>query len=132
VFCFFFPLLGPSYCYLGKMYIFCCSEQFIEIACASHFSDFLILTVGGWKGVPWKSVLSPAASCRDRPLFPGTCWFEEPVGKTWQHNVRCSAGILYCGAGHTGGFSSKRAPQTPCCFRLNTITHVNSHYISKS
>jgi len=41
-------------------------------------------------------------------------------------------GILHRGAGHTGDFSSKCARQTPCYFRLNTITHVNFHYISKN
>ena len=59
-------------------------------------------------------------------------WFKDLVGKTEQYNVYCSAGILYCGTGHTGDFSSKCAHQTPCCFRLNTITHVNIHYVSRN
>jgi len=85
-----------------------------------------------WYGKDWASPnVTLCWGCRQR-CRRGAFRFEEPVGKTSQHNVHCSAGILYCGAGHTGDFSSKRAPQTPCCFRLNTITHVNIHYISKN
>jgi len=63
----------------------------------------------------------PRSSHPDRWGGCGGWCREKPELKT-QQSEGYEAGISYCGGGHTGDLSSKRARHTPCHFRLNTIT----------